>query len=186
MGHRLTKIYTRTGDDGQTGLGDGTRVAKDSLRVEAYGALDELNSSIGIVVADIEISTVIKDCLTRVQHLLFEIGGELCLPGYAAIKASHVQALEQILDDLNSELPPLKEFVLPGGHPAAANCHLARTICRRAERRVVSLAREADINQQGLIYLNRLSDLLFVIARTINKETSYPEPLWRHEKGKRN
>ena len=184
MGYRLSKIYTRTGDKGTTGLGDGSRVPKDDVRVEAYGTVDELNSSIGMIIAEEQVPEPIKDVLTLVQHHLFDLGGELCLPGYLAIKPENITFLEESLDKLNDKLAPLKEFILPGGHPGAAVCHLARTICRRAERRVFTLSNKTKINEQGLIYLNRLSDLLFVIARSINKENNIVEPLWKHERKK--
>ncbi len=182
MGHRLSKIYTRTGDEGTTGLGDGERVAKDDPRVEAYGTVDELNSSLGIVLA-CELPATIERCLTAVQHDLFDLGGELCMPGYEAIRDEQVAALEEVLDALNADLPPLKEFILPGGGRAAAACHLARTICRRAERRVWTLARDAEINGAIPRYLNRLSDLLFVTARVLARHETGTEVLWRHDRG---
>ena len=135
MGNRLSKIYTRTGDDGSTGLGDGSRVAKENLRVEAYGTVDETNSALGVVLGNPVLPPEIRRALTEIQHDLFDLGGELCIPGHIMIKAAHVDRLESVLDGLNEDLPPLKEFILPGGGPAAAACHLARAICRRAERR---------------------------------------------------
>lgn len=182
MGHRLSKIYTRTGDDGSTGLGDGTRVRKDSLRVEAFGTVDELNAAIGIVLAG-ELSERIRDCLVRVQHQLFNLGGELCLPDMQLINQAQVDGLEQQLDSFNADLPPLKDFILPGGSPAAAHCHLARTIARRAERRVISLAAQEPVNDTAIRYLNRLSDLLFVIARLLAREGGGSEVLWEHKHG---
>ena len=179
MGNRLTRIYTRTGDAGDTGLGDGSRVAKDHLRVEAYGTVDELNSVIGLVLATAAPGPV-ADCLTRVQHELFDLGGELCLPGNALIPASYVADLERDLDAFNGDLPPLKDFILPGGSEAAARCHLARTVCRRAERRLVSLAGEEDVNAVSVKYLNRLSDLLFVVARTLARADGGREVTWVH------
>ncbi|MEN7343413.1 MAG: cob(I)yrinic acid a,c-diamide adenosyltransferase [Pseudomonadota bacterium] len=179
MGNRLSKIYTCTGDTGETGLGDGTRVAKDSARVEAYGCVDEANSTIGMVLAHSISDTRIVDCLTDVQHDLFDLGGELCIPGHQMIDATYVTRLEQTLDALNEQLPALKEFILPGGSPAAAACHLARTVCRRAERRVQTLAREQDVNPEGVRYLNRLSDLLFVIARCLARADGGQEVLWQ-------
>ena len=178
MGHRLSKIYTRTGDDGTTGLGDGNRVNKDSLRVEAYGTVDELNSAIGTVLA-FEVTDDIRECLLGVQHQLFDLGGELCIPGESMIDDEDVDRLEAQLDGFNEDLPMLKEFILPGGSQAAAHCHLARTICRRAERRVISLAREEEVNEEPIRYLNRLSDLLFAMARYENHRKGQPEPLWR-------
>jgi cob(I)alamin adenosyltransferase len=180
MGHRLSKIYTRTGDDGSTGLGDGTRIAKDSLRVEAYGTVDELNSVIGMVLA-CGVPDPVSHSLIRVQHRLFDLGGELCMPGFELLSSERVQELEQTLDSFNAELPPLKEFILPGGSMAAAQCHLARTVCRRAERRVASLATEETVNPVGLMYLNRLSDLLFVLARVLARTDGGQEVLWHKD-----
>lgn len=178
MGNRLSKVYTRTGDDGTTGLGDGSRIDKDSLRVEAYGTVDEANSAIGLVLASPAIPEAIRNCLTEVQHDLFELGGELCIPGHKAVEMHFVERLERELDAFNADLPPLKEFILPGGSPAAAACHLARTIVRRAERRVMSLARDEDVRAEVLRYLNRLSDLLFVVARRLAREESGSETVW--------
>lgn len=178
MGHRLSKIYTRTGDDGTTGLGDGLRVPKDSLRVEAYGTVDELNSALGIALA-VDLPADVREALTPIQHALFDLGGELCIPGRVAIREEHVGQLERVLDSLNATLPPLKEFVMPGGSPAAAALHFTRTICRRAERRTVSLARTEPISPLAIKYLNRLSDLLFVAARYVNTTQGAPEILWR-------
>ena len=184
MGNRLRKIYTRTGDDGTTGLGDGTRVPKDSVRVEAYGTVDELNSAVGVLLAVPGLPPAISACLTEVQQQLFDLGGELCIPGHRAISASQVTQLEQALDAFNDPLPPLKEFILPGGGPAAAACPLARTIARRAERRVWTLARAEAVSPEVAKYLNRLSDLLFVLARVLARHESGAEVLWRHERGK--
>jgi cob(I)alamin adenosyltransferase len=184
MGHRLSKIYTKTGDKGTTGLGDGMRVAKDHVRVEAYGTVDELNSAIGIVLASAELPPLLQETLTQVQHDLFELGGELCIPHYSAMKLEHSEYLEHILDDLNANLPPLKEFILPGGSQAAAACHLARAICRRAERRVVTLSQHETVNSPVIVYLNRLSDLLFVMARVIAREAGSTEVVWQHERKK--
>ncbi len=182
MGNRLTKIYTRTGDDGTTGLGDGNRIAKDHPRVEAYGTVDEANSAIGMVLAVPGLPEAIRACLTEVQHDLFDLGGELCIPGHVAIQPAFVTRLEETLDTFNAELPALKDFILPGGGPAAAACHLARTICRRAERRVWSLAHQEEINPEGLRYLNRLSDLLFVIARVLARHENGTEVIWKRGK----
>ena len=169
MGNRLSKIYTRTGDSGTTGLGDGTRVAKDSARVTAYGTIDEANCAIGLVLASApeQVPDDIRELLTTVQHQLFDLGGELCIPGHAAIFDADIDALERALDAHNAELPPLKEFILPGGGEAAARCHLARTIVRRAERATVTLAHHDPVRPQAIGYLNRLSDLLFVLARVL-------------------
>lgn len=184
MGNRLSKIYTRTGDDGTTGLGDGTRVPKDGVRVEAYGTVDELNSAIGVLLAVSNLPAEVTECLVEIQHELFDMGGELCIPGHQAIAAHHVGRLEQTLDRFNDTLPPLKEFILPGGGPAAAACHLARTIARRAERRVLALSRVESVSPEVMKYLNRLSDLLFVLARVLARHERGTEVLWRHDRGK--
>lgn len=182
MGHRLSKIYTRTGDDGSTGLGDGSRVPKDSLRVDAYGTVDEANSAIGTVLAHSSVPDAVRTCLLEVQHDLFELGGELCIPGHSAVTGAMVERLEHELDGFNDGLPPLKDFILPGGGPAAAACHVARTVVRRAERRVSSLAQEEDVGGDVLRYLNRLSDLLFVIARRLAREESGQEVIWNRDR----
>lgn len=184
MGNRLSKIYTRTGDTGTTGLGDGTRVAKDHPRVEAYGCTDELNSAIGVVLAGGEVPEPIGACLTEVQHDLFDLGGELCIPGSEVVSAADVERLEHELDRFNESLPPLKEFILPGGGAPAAACHMARTICRRTERRVLNLASNEPVNPELVRYLNRLSDLLFVIARVLARRDCGQEVLWRHDRGR--
>jgi len=181
MGKRLSKIYTRTGDDGTTGLGDGTRVPKDDPRVEAYGTVDELNSALGLLLAG-ALPDAVRTLLTRVQHELFDLGSELCLPGYSAIHDAMVDALEHELDGFNAALPPLEEFILPGGSPAAAQCHVVRTVCRRAERRVATLARNAAVAPAVGRYLNRLSDLLFVIARVLARADGGSEVYWRSPK----
>jgi cob(I)alamin adenosyltransferase len=178
MANRLSKIYTRTGDDGSTGLGDGTRVAKESLRVEAYGTVDEANSAVGTVLGVPALSPEIRRCLTQVQHDLFDLGGELCIPGHVMIGAAHIERLEQELDAFNAGLPALKEFILPGGGQAAAACHLARAVTRRAERRCWSLARAEAVSPEALKYLNRLSDLLFVVARVLARSAD-GEVVWR-------
>ncbi|MDZ7642791.1 MAG: cob(I)yrinic acid a,c-diamide adenosyltransferase [Woeseiaceae bacterium] len=178
MGHRLSEIYTRTGDDGSTGLGDGSRVAKDSARVEAYGTVDEANSAIGVVLAEASVADDIRACLLEVQHDLFDLGGELCIPGHSAVEAAFIERLERQLDAFNADLPRLREFILPGGGPAAAACHLARTIVRRAERRVTTLAGTESVRPEVLRYLNRLSDLLFVIARLLARTENGQEVVW--------
>jgi cob(I)alamin adenosyltransferase len=183
MGNRLSKIYTRTGDDGTTGLGDGTRVAKDSARVAAYGTVDEANSAIGLVLAS-EVADDVRALLTTVQHQLFDLGGELCIPGHAAVHDADVEALEQALDGFNADLPPLKDFILPGGGEAAARCHVARTVVRRAERETVTLARHEAVRPQAIRYLNRLSDLLFVLARVLARASGHGEVIWKHERRK--
>ncbi|HEX5648485.1 MAG TPA: cob(I)yrinic acid a,c-diamide adenosyltransferase [Steroidobacteraceae bacterium] len=179
MGHRLSKIYTRTGDDGSTGLGDGVRVPKEHLRVEAYGTVDEANSALGLVLAVRGLPEAVVSTLTEIQHDLFDLGGELCIPGHRAITAADVERLEQTLDRFNDDLPPLKDFILPGGGPAAAACHLARTVTRRAERRVWALARAEAVAPEVAQYLNRLSDLLFVVARVLARHENGSEVLWR-------
>ena len=181
MGNRLSRIYTRTGDDGSTGLGDGSRTGKDSLRVNAYGTVDEANSAIGVLLA-VELPQDVRDLLTTIQHQLFDLGGELCIPGHAAIHAADIDALEQQLDRYNDDLPPLKDFILPAGGEGAARCHLARTIVRRAERETVALARVEDSRAEAVRYLNRLSDLLFVLSRVLARAGGHGEVLWNHER----
>jgi cob(I)alamin adenosyltransferase len=178
MGKRLSKIYTRTGDDGSTGLGDGSRVPKNHPRVAAYGTTDELNSVVGMVLAE-DLPAAVRECLMRVQHDLFDLGGELCVPGWTVVSGDYTTRLEETLDGFNSELPALEDFILPGGGRATASCHLARTICRRAEREVWTLAAEEDINPEVSRYLNRLSDLLFVIARVLARHEHGEEVLWK-------
>ena len=181
MGNRLSKIYTRTGDDGTTGLGDGSRVEKDGARVTAYGTADELNSLIGMVRAH-TLPPQIESLLSEIQHQLFDLGGELCIPGHQAIQDEHVAWLEQKLDELNDPLPALKDFILPAGGHAASCCHLARTVCRRAERCVVTLARSEEIPPCSQKYLNRLSDLLFVVARVLARADGGSEVLWQQDR----
>lgn len=178
MGHRLTKIYTRTGDNGSTGLGDGTRTDKDSLRVEAMGCVDELNSYLGLLLSH-ELPQRLAESFTDIQHGLFDLGGELSIPGHERLSPAQVTHLEEVLDELNADLPPLKEFILPGGAQAAAICHVARSVCRRAERRLVNLAREESVSSVSLQYINRLSDLLFVAARAINRQQGQSDILWQ-------
>jgi len=180
MGHRLSRIYTRTGDDGSTGLGDGMRVPKEHLRVEAYGTVDEANSAVGVVLALPGLPAPVAECLTGVQHVLFDLGGELCMPGHRVMVPADVERLEDALDRFNADLPPLKDFILPGGGPAAAACHVARTVARRAERRVWALSRVEQVAAEVPQYLNRLSDLLFVIARVLARHENGVEVLWRH------
>jgi cob(I)alamin adenosyltransferase len=178
MGHRLTKIYTRTGDAGDTGLGDGSRVPKDGLRVHALGEIDELNSAIGVLLAE-ELPGAVRDALSGVQHDLFDLGGEICIPGHSRVGAAQVARLEALLDDYNRDLQPLKEFILPGGTRPASLAHLARTVCRRAERAVVALARAEAVGDSARRYLNRLSDLLFVLGRTLNRAGGGSDVLWQ-------
>ncbi|MCG8669641.1 MAG: cob(I)yrinic acid a,c-diamide adenosyltransferase [Pseudomonadales bacterium] len=182
MGHRLSKIYTRTGDGGTTGLGDGSRVEKDDLRVEAYGTVDELNSSVGMILSEDTVPENLREWLLEIQHDLFDLGSELCVPGYSAIKPEHINSLEEYLDEMNQDLPMLKEFILPGGNRAASHCHLARTICRRAERRVYTLSKQETIHGSSLKYLNRLSDFLFVAARVLARVDDGKEVLWNRER----
>ena len=182
MGNRLSKIYTRTGDDGTTGLADGNRIAKDALRVEALGTVDELNCHIGVLIETLEADDTLVDALRRIQHHLFDLGGECAIPGSAAISDGHIQWLEQTLDQHNEALPPLKNFILPGGSPAAAQCHLARAVCRRAERILVALGHEDTMNHLSRHYLNRLSDLLFVFARVLARRSGAREILWDQKK----
>lgn len=179
MGNRLSRIYTRTGDDGSTGLGDGSRVPKESARVEAYGTVDEANSVLGMVLAVPGLPAEVASCLTEVQHDLFDVGAELCVPGHRVVVDAYVDRLEQELDRFNDALPPLKEFILPGGGPAAAACHLARTVVRRAERRVWELMRVETVAPEVARYLNRLSDLLFVVARVLARHERGGEVLWK-------
>ena len=181
MGNRLSKIYTRTGDDGTTGMGDGSRVEKDDPRIEAIGAVDELNSTTGFLLTH-ELPDAVRASLTGIQHRLFDIGGEFSIPGTTIITNEQVEQLEQTLDELNADLPALKEFILPGGTRAASACHVARAVCRRAERRSYSLGKQANINPASLRYLNRLSDLLFVMARFLNKQAGEHDVFWQHER----
>jgi cob(I)alamin adenosyltransferase len=178
MGHRLSKITTRTGDGGDTGLGDGSRVRKDSPRVAALGEIDELNSAIGVLAAE-PVPESIKGLLEGIQHDLFDLGGDVSIPGRATMTSGQVEKLETRLEELNSGLPPLKEFILPGGTRAASLAHLARTVCRRAERSLVALSRTERVADAGKIYLNRLSDLLFVLGRVLNREGGRADLLWQ-------
>lgn len=180
MGNRLSKIYTRTGDQGTTGLGDGTRVNKDSLRVEAMGDVDELNAVIGLLLTE-KLSDNLINLLTQIQHDLFNMGAEICIPNYAVLQQTSIDSLEKSIDQLNEVLLPLKEFILPGGTKAAAICHLARTVCRRAERKLITLHKNEGVTEISLKYLNRLSDLLFVMCRVINKDAGVDDVLWKNE-----
>lgn len=183
MGNRLSKIYTKTGDDGSTGLGDGSRVSKDSARVTAYGTVDEANSAIGLILA-CDIQDDVREILVSVQHHLFDLGGELCIPGHSAIFDADITHLENTLDKFNADLPALKDFILPGGGMAAAHCHLARTITRRAERETVTLSHHDAVRPEAIRYLNRLSDLLFVLARVLARASGHGEVLWNHQRRK--
>ena len=178
MGNRLSKIATRTGDDGTTGLGDGTRTGKDSLRIHALGEVDELNSHLGVLLTE-TLPDGIRAALLEVQHDLFDLGGELCIPGYTLLKTERVAQLDAWLDEHNATLPRLKEFILPGGSRAAAQAHVCRTVCRRAERAVVALERAETVNDSVRQYLNRLSDLMFVLARVLNRADGGSDVLWQ-------
>ena len=182
MGYRLSKITTRTGDDGKTNLGAKNRLLKNHPRIEVIGTLDELNSAIGIVLAQDLVHSDVDNALKQIQQDLFDLGGELCPPERLAITPEKIIYLEQKIEQWNSTLPPLKEFILPGGNIKSAHCHLARTICRRAERCLVTLFQEAEFNPDILRYINRLSDLLFIAARVLARETSSEEIVWNHQK----
>ncbi|MSQ88797.1 MAG: cob(I)yrinic acid a,c-diamide adenosyltransferase [Betaproteobacteria bacterium] len=184
MGNRLSKIATRTGDRGETGLGDGTRVAKDSARIQALGDIDELNSSIGVLLAE-KMPAKVSAALLHIQHGLFDLGGEVCIPGHTMVTEAHVAHLDELLATYNQRLPALKEFILPGGTRAAALAHLARTACRRAERSLVALGRAEPVGERARQYLNRLSDLLFVLGRVLNRAGKRGDVLWRHERKKK-
>ena len=181
MGHRLSKIYTRTGDAGTTGLGNGNRVSKNSLRIHTLGEVDEANAAIGILLCE-ELPEDVRTLLTNVQHDLFDLGGEVCIPGMEMITAKQVDHLETELDRFNDDLEPLKDFILPGGTRAAALCHQARTVCRRAERMIVALGQEESVNDAPRQYLNRLSDLLFVLGRVLNRAGGRGDVLWQKNK----
>ncbi len=178
MGNRLSKITTRTGDDGTTGLGDGSRVSKDDLRIHALGEVDELNSQLGVLLCE-TLPEAVRDCLIRVQHDLFDLGGELCIPGHTAMTQAQLLRLDEALADFNAELPPLKEFILPGGTRAAALLHVGRCVARRAERSLIALRREQTVADAAVQYLNRLSDLLFVLARVANRAQGEGDVLWQ-------
>ena len=184
MGHRLTKIYTRTGDDGTTGLGDGSRTAKDSLRVEAIGDIDELNTLLGILMTS-NVPDDIAGYLLNIQHRLFDLGSEIAVPGNAAIGEDSIEKIEELIDGYNEDLPPLKEFILPGGSMPGSICHLARSVCRRVERRLVKLARDEYVNPNSLVYTNRLSDLLFIFSRVLTLRIGGKEIYWDKERLKR-
>ena len=183
MGHRLSKIATRTGDKGDTGLGDGKPVSKSHPRVKAFGTIDELNSLIGMILAH-ELPGEVRDCMVAIQHDLFDLGGELSMPGYQTVEPGYVERLEKELDKFNEELPPLKEFILPAGGIATSTCHLARAVCRRAERCCVALNDDETINPATLAYLNRLSDLLFVVARVLARSENGEEVMWQPGKNR--
>ena len=183
MGNRLSKIITRTGDAGMTGLANGQRVPKDSLRIDVIGEIDELNSTLGVLLTE-TLPPSIAEVLTSLQHELFDLGGEICLPGYSAIQETHVLRLEAWVERFNGELPPLKEFILPGGCKSAALAHLARSICRRVERRLVHLASSEEVPELARKYVNRLSDLLFVLGRSLNRANDRGDVSWQHDRNK--
>jgi cob(I)alamin adenosyltransferase len=183
MGFRLSRIATRTGDAGDTGLGDGKRVPKDSARIRALGDIDELNSAVGMVLAE-KVPAAVRGALLQVQHDLFDLGGEVCIPGHAMIGQAHVARLDALLAAHNRKLPALREFILPGGTRAAAAAHLARTVCRRAERSLVALGRAEAVGERARQYLNRLSDLLFVLGRVLNRAGRRGDVLWRHQRSR--
>ena len=184
MAKRLTKIYTRTGDDGTTGLGNGERTEKDSMRINVLGELDELNSLLGVLIAS-DLKDDLAGYLLNIQHRLFDIGAEIAVPGKATTDTSHISRLEELIDNYNEDLKPLDEFIIPGGTLSASVCHLARSVCRRVERHLVRLARDEYVNENTLIYINRLSDLLFVLARVINVRKKGKEVYWNKERLKR-
>ncbi|MFO1299249.1 MAG: cob(I)yrinic acid a,c-diamide adenosyltransferase [Burkholderiaceae bacterium] len=181
MGHRLSKITTRTGDDGTTGLGDGSRTRKDSLRIAAIGDVDELNSTIGLLQAE-PLPEPVRAALTDIQHDLFDLGGELCIPGFENLPDARVARLDELLGHYTADLPRLQEFILPGGSRAAAIAHVARTVCRRAERAIVALGSAEAVRPACRQYVNRLSDLLFVLARVLNRHAGGSDVMW--EKGR--
>lgn len=181
MGNRLSKIATRTGDNGTTGLGDGSRTDKDSVRIHAIGEVDELNSHIGLLLCE-DLPANIRDALVAIQHDLFDLGGELCIPGYSLVQEVHIARLDGWLEEHNATLPPLTEFILPAGSRAASQAHVCRAVCRRAERAVVTLGRNESIHDAPRQYLNRLSDLMFVLARVLNRHGGGSDVLWQHER----
>ncbi len=183
MGNRLSKIYTRTGDSGTTGLGDGSRVAKDSARIHALGEVDEFNSVLGMLLCE-DLPAHVRTALTGMQHDLFDLGGELCIPGFTNITDSQIERLEALLDHYNADLPPLKDFILPGGSRAASLAHLARTVCRRAERAVITLGGAETVSAPVRQYLNRASDLMFVLGRVLNRHAGGADVLWQQGKNK--
>ncbi|AEK60570.1 cob(I)yrinic acid a,c-diamide adenosyltransferase [Collimonas fungivorans] len=181
MGNRLSKIATRTGDKGTTGLGDGSRTGKDSLRIQAIGDVDELNSQLGLLLCE-QLAAELREALLSIQHDLFDLGGELCIPGYALVSAAQVARLDDLLEKYNADLPPLKDFILPGGNRPAALAHVCRTVCRRAERSIVSLGKSETVNEEVRQYVNRLSDLLFVLSRVLNRADGGSDVLWQKDR----
>lgn len=181
MGNRLSKIATRTGDKGTTGLGDGSRTGKDSLRIQAIGDVDELNSQLGLLLCE-GLDATLREALLSIQHDLFDLGGELCIPGYALVSEAQVARLDDLLEKYNAGLPPLKDFILPGGSRPAALAHVCRTVCRRAERSIVSLGKSETVNEAVRQYVNRLSDLLFVLSRVLNRADGGSDVLWQKDR----
>jgi len=181
MGKRLSKIATRIGDDGSTGLGDGSRIDKDALRIHAMGDVDELNSHIGLLLCEY-LPPALREELISIQHDLFDMGGELCIPGYTMIADAQVARLDALLAKYNANLPPLQEFILPAGSRAAAQAHVCRTVCRRAERMIVSLGKAEQINDNPRQYMNRLSDLMFVLSRVLNRFSGASDVLWEKDR----
>jgi cob(I)alamin adenosyltransferase len=181
MGNRLSKIATRTGDNGTTGLGDGSRTEKDSDRIASLGDVDELNSFVGLLLCE-PMPDDLREELVTIQHDLFDLGGELCIPGYQMITEAHVERLDALLAKYNATLPVLQEFILPAGSKAASIAHVCRTVCRRAERAIVTLGKSEKINEHPRQYVNRLSDLMFVLARVLNRFAGGSDVLWQHER----
>ncbi|MEO7031209.1 MAG: cob(I)yrinic acid a,c-diamide adenosyltransferase [Herbaspirillum sp.] len=181
MGNRLSKITTRTGDDGSTGLGDGSRIGKDSARIDAIGNVDELNSQLGVLLCE-ELPPALREELISIQHDLFDLGGELCIPGFTLVTDAQLERLDALLKKYNADLPYLKEFILPGGSRAAALAHVCRTVCRRAERSIVVLDKQEAIAANPRRYTNRLSDLLFVLSRVLNIYAAIDTPLWKKDR----
>ena len=181
MGNRLSKIATRTGDNGSTGLGDGSRTEKDSMRIHSLGEVDELNSFVGLLLCE-DMPAALREELVSIQHDLFDLGGELCIPGYEMIKDEHVARLDGLLEKYNADLPVLKEFILPAGSRAASTAHVCRTVCRRAERSIVALSQAESIRPHPRQYVNRLSDLMIVLARVLNRYAGGSDVLWQHER----
>ncbi len=181
MGNRLSKIATRTGDNGTTGLGDGSRTAKDSVRINTLGEVDELNSFVGLLLCE-DMPADLREELVSIQHDLFDLGGELCIPGYQLITDVHVERLDGLLEKYNATLPALQDFILPAGSRAAAVAHVCRTVCRRAERSIVSLGRDEQINEHPRQYVNRLSDLMFVLSRVLNRYAGGSDVLWQNDR----
>ena len=181
MGNRLSKIATRTGDNGSTGLGDGSRTEKDSVRIHSLGEVDELNSFVGLLLCE-EMPADLREELVSIQHDLFDLGGELCIPGYQMIKEEHVERLDGLLEKYNATLEPLKDFILPAGSRAASVAHVCRTVCRRAERSIVALGKAESIHPHPRQYVNRLSDLMFVLSRVLNRYAGGSDVLWHHDR----